>query len=152
MSSKRLSALNFDIMVGDILVHVETMSASISDNRQAVMTRGVPDGYVDGDVSCSGDIELDSKNFNLFTEVAKTNGSWRAMPTVDIIYTGKTVSENQKIELFGCLLNVSDLINNDAKGGEKARQKIAFTVTSPDFVRINGVPYLDADNTRDLLA
>jgi len=152
MSQKRLSAQNFDIMVGDLLVHVESMSASITDNRKAVTTRGIPDGYVDGDASLSGDIELDSKNFNLFSEVAKSAGSWRAMPTFDIICKGTTVSDNQKIEIFGCLINISDLFSNDAKGGEKSKHKLTFESTSPDFVRINGTPYLDAKDTRDLLA
>jgi len=151
MSSKRLSAQNFDIMVGYLLVHVETMSAAISDNRQMVTTRGIPDGYVDGDVSCSGDIEVDSKNFNLFVEVARSNGSWRAMPTVDILVSGVTVSDLQRFELYGCLLNVSDMLNHDVKGGEKTKHKISFSVTSSDFVRINGVPYLDALDVRDLL-
>lgn len=150
MSHKHLSALDFDIMVGDLLIHVENMTATITDNRQAVMTRGVPNGYVDGDVACAGDIEVDTKNFNLLTEVAKAAGSFREMPVFDIIYMGKNISETHKQELFGCLLNISDLINNDAKGGEKGRHKLAFQVTSPDFVRINGVPYLSANDIRDL--
>lgn len=149
MSHKHLGGADFDIMIGDLLVHVENMTATISDNRQAVMTRGVPNGYVDGDVSCSGDIELDTKNFNLVTEVARTYGSFREMPTFDIIYMGKNVSGQHKQELYGCLINVSDLLNNDSKGGEKLKHKLPFQVTSPDFVRINGVPYLSSDNVRD---
>jgi len=148
---KHLSAQNFDIMVGDLIVHVETMSAAISDNRQPVFTRGIPDGYVDGDVSCTGDIELDATNFNLLIEVARGHGSFRAMPTFEIIYVGTTITDKQRIELFGCLLNISDLLNNDAKGGEKSKHKLTFAVTSPDFVRVNGVPYLDAADVRDLL-
>lgn len=151
MSQKRLGAQNFDIMVGNLLIHVDSMSASISDNRQAVFTRGIPDGYVDGDVSCTGDIEVDSKNFNLFVESARSSGSWRAMPTFDIIYSGQTVSDKQTIALYGCLLNVGDLLAHDQKGGDKSKHKVTFAVTSPDFVRINGVPYLDATDVRDLL-
>lgn len=152
MSRKRLSSQNFDIMVGDILVHVETMSATITDNRKMTYNRGIPNGWVDGDVSCSGEIELDSKNFNLFVDIARSSGSWRSMPTVDIIYSGQTPSESQKFELFDCMLNITDLLNDDAKGSEKSMHKIAFEVTSPDFVRINGVPYLDAEDIRNLLA
>jgi hypothetical protein len=151
MSSKRLSAQNFDIMVGYLLIHVETMSAAISDNRQAVTTRGIPDGYVDGDVSCTGDIEVDSKNFDLFVELARTYGSWRAMPPFDIIVSGQTVSDSQVLAFYGCLLNISDMFNHDQKGGEKSKHKLTFAVTSSDFVRINGVPYLDAADVRDLL-
>ena len=150
MSQKHLSALDFDVMIGDMLVHVENMTATISDERKAVKTRGIPDGYVDGEVSCSGEIEVDTKNFNLLIDVAKTAGSFREMPAFDIIYMGKNVSHQHKQELFGCVLNVTDLLNNDAKGGEKGKHKLAFEVTSPDFVRINGVPYLSENDTRDL--
>jgi len=150
MAKKQLGALDFDVMIGDLLVHVEKMTATISDNRAHVKTHGMPDGYVDGDVECKGDIELDTNNFNLLVEVAKGAGSWRDMPTADIIYVGKTTSAQHRVELFGCLLNVSDLLDNDAKGGSKTTHKVPFEVTSPDFVRINGVPYLSPSNTRDL--
>lgn len=149
MSHKHLSANDFDIMVGDLVVHVENMTATITDNRQAVTTRGVPTGYVDGDVACSGEIEIDSKNFNLLIDVAKTAGSFRQMPAFNIIYMGKNVSEQLKIELFGCLINISDLLNNDGKGGEKHRHKLAFSVTDPAFVKLNGVPYLAETDIRD---
>jgi hypothetical protein len=150
MSHKHLSAQDFDIMVGNLLIHVENMSAAISDNRQAVMTRGVPNGYVDGDVSCSGDIEIDTKNFNNLTEVARGAGSFRAIPPFDIIYSGKNVSGKHVVQLYGCVLTVSDLLSNDPKGSEKLKHKLTFTVSSPDFVRINGVPYLSAKDVRDL--
>ncbi|CAM3555412.1 Putative phage gene (fragment) [Xenorhabdus nematophila F1] len=29
--------------------------------------------------------------------------------------------------------------------------KVKFVVTSPDFVRINGIPYLEAELTRNLI-
>jgi Protein of unknown function (DUF2597) len=149
MSRHRLSAQNFDIMVGNLLIHVESMSASISDNSQAVMDRGVPNGYVDGDVSCSGDIEIDSRNFNLFTDIARSAGSWRAIRPFDIICYGNSGDETQRLQLFGCKVTVSDLFGNDAKGGEKTKHKLTFTVSDPAFVRINGVPYLSALDTRD---
>lgn len=147
---KNLSGQNFDIMAGDTLIHVESMTASITDNRQAVKSGGVPNGYVDGDVSCSGEMELDSRNFNLLGEVAKSAGSWRGIEPFDIIASGKAIDQEQKVELFGCLVKVSDLLDVDQNGGEKTKHKIPFEVTSPDFVRINGVPYLSEDDTRNL--
>jgi hypothetical protein len=137
-------------MAGDTLIHVESMTASITDNRQAVKSGGVPNGYVDGDVSCSGEMELDSRNFNLLGEVAKSAGSWRGIEPFDIIASGKAIDQEQKVELFGCLVKVSDLLDVDQNGGEKTKHKIPFEVTSPDFVRINGVPYLSEDDTRNL--
>ncbi len=144
-----ISGQNFDVMIGDLLVHVESMSASITDNRKAVQTRGVPDGYVDGDVTCSGDIELDAKNFALFTEAARSAGSFRELEPFDINCIAKTATNQQKIELFGCLVKVSDLLNIDPKGSEKSKYKLPFEVTSPDFVRVDGVPYLSENDVRD---
>ena len=150
MANKKLSGQSFDIMAGDILIHVEAMNASITDNRKPVMNRGVPNGYVDGDVSCSGELELDSENFNLLVESAQSAGSWRDLEEFDILCNGKALDQEQKLELFGCITTVSDLLNIDPNGGEKTKHKVPFNVTSPDFVRINGVPYLSEDDTRDL--
>lgn len=145
-----LSGQDFDVMLGDVLVHVENLSASISDNRKAVQTRGIPDGYVNGDVGCSGDLEIDSVNMKLLIDSARSSGSFRQLPPFDIILIGKNIDNEQKIELFGCLLSISDLFNLDAKGGDKNKHKIKFEVTSPDFVKIDGVPYLSATDIRDL--
>lgn len=150
MPKTHISSLDFDVMLGDLLVHVESMSASITDNRQAVFTRGVPDGEVSGDVACSGDIEIDENNFKLIIEAARSAGSFRELKPLDIIANAKTLDQDKKIELFGCLLKVSDILSIDAKGAEKTKNKISFEVTSKDFVRINGVPYLSTRDTRDL--
>lgn len=147
---KHFSGKDFTIMVGDLLVHVESMSASITDNSGVAQSGGVPDGTVSGDVSCAGDIELDSKNFDLFNEAARSAGSWQDLDVFDIIVNAKKTDAKQKIELFGCLVTVSDLFNIDQKGGEKTKHKLPFNVSSPDFVRINGVPYLSADSTANL--
>lgn len=147
---KNLSGQNFDIMAGDTLIHVENMTASITDNRQAVKSGGVPNGYVDGDVSGSGELELDSRNFKLMGEVAKSAGSWRDIEPFDIITTGKAMDQELKLELFGCLIKISDLVDIDPNGGEKTKHKIPFDITSPDFVRIDGVPYLSENDTREL--
>ncbi len=148
--NQHISGQDFDTMIGDLRIHVEVMTATITDNRKAVMTGGVPDGYVNGDVSCAGEIEVDNKNFNLIIEAAKAAGSFRSLEPFDIVAVAKNASNEHKQELFGCLLTISDLLNADSKGGEKMKHKLPFEVTSPDFVRINGVPYLSDDDTRDL--
>lgn len=153
MSNKHgnhLSGQDFDVMLGDVMVHVENLSATISDNRKAVQTRGIPNGFVNGDVGCSGDLEIDSVNMKLLIDSARSSGSFRELPPFDIVCVGKNIDNEQKIELFGCLLQITDLFNLDGKGGEKNKHKIKFDVTSPDFVRIDGVPYLSTTDTRDL--
>lgn len=148
--NQHISGQDFDTMIGDLRIHVEVMTATITDNRTAVMTGGVPDGFVNGDVSCAGEIEVDNKNFNLIIEAAKSAGSFRSLEPFDIVAVAKNASNEHKQELFGCLLTISDLLNADSKGGEKMKHKLPFSVTSSDFVRINGVPYLSDDDTRDL--
>lgn len=145
-----ISGQDFDVMIGDLIIHVETLSATITDNRKAVQSGGVPDGFVNGDVMCNGEVEVDAKNYNLIIESAKSAGSFRDLSPFDITAIAKTSDSEQKNELFGCLFKISDLLNIDSKGGEKTKHKLPFEVTSPDFVRINGVPYLSENDTRNL--
>jgi hypothetical protein len=145
-----ISGQDFDVMIGDRLVHFETFTASITDNRQAVQSGGVPDGYVNGDVSATGEVELDSKNFNLIIEAAKSAGSFRSLEPFDVNAIARVGQQEQKVEIFGCLFKISELLNLSPTGGEKNKHKLPFDVTSPDFIRINGVPYLSEADTRNL--
>ena len=89
---ERISGMSFDFYMMGFPIHVESVNLSISDNSAVALTRGIPDGWVSGDV-----------------------------------------------------------LNIDPKGGAKSTKKLKYFVTSPDFVRINGVPYLSDEDTRDLI-
>ncbi|HEJ5827384.1 DUF2597 family protein [Pseudomonas aeruginosa] len=146
----RISGMNFDITLGDLQVHVEKATLDITDNSAVAQTRGVPDGFVDGDVTASGEYELDAANFALLIEAAKRAGSFRKLEPVDSLFYAKAGDSEVRVEAFGCKLKVSALLDIDPKGGSKTTHKVPFDVTSPDFIRINGVPYLDASETEDL--
>ncbi|MBC3410083.1 DUF2597 family protein [Pseudomonas sp. SWRI51] len=146
----RIGGKNFDIALGDLQVHVESCTLDITDNSAAAQTRGVPDGYVDGDVSASGEFEFDSMNFNLLIEAARTAGSFRQLSTFDAVFFGQAGEQELKVEAFGCRLKVSSLLSVDPKGGEKTKHKVPYEVTSPDFIHINGVPYLAASEIEGL--
>ncbi|WP_296231518.1 phage protein [uncultured Pseudomonas sp.] len=146
----RLGGKNFDVNIGDMLVHVETLTLDITDNSAVAQDKGVPNGHVDGDVSASGEIEVDSSNFNLLIEAARRAGSFRALDPFDSVFFAKAGDEELRVEAFGLKLKVSSLLNIDSKGGEKTKHKVPYDVTSPDFIRINGVPYLDAAETEGL--
>jgi len=135
---------NFDINLGDLQVHVESCTLDITDNTAVAQTRGVPNGHVDGDVAASGEFEFDTSNFNLLIEAARTAGSFRQLEPFDSVFFAKAGEEELRIEAFGCKLKVSSLLSVDPKGGEKSKHKVPFEVTSPDFIRVNGVPYLAA--------
>lgn len=140
----RIGGKNFDINLGELQIHVESCTLDVTDNTAVAQSRGVPNGHVDGDVSCSGEFEFDTSNFNLLIEAARTAGSFRQLEPFDSVFFAKAGEEELRIEAFGCKLKVSSLLSVDPKGGEKSKHKVPFDVTSPDFIRVNGVPYLAA--------
>ena len=142
--SAKIGGKNFDITLGDLSVHVEACTLDITDNTAPAQTRGVPNGHVDGDVAAAGEMEFDTTNFNLLIEAAKTAGSFRAMEPFDSVFFAKAGEEELRIEAFGCKLRLSNILTIDPKGGTKNTHKVPYDVTSPDFIKINGVPYLDA--------
>ncbi|NBN73652.1 phage protein [Proteus sp. G2615] len=150
MSGKRISGQSIDFNIDGDLVHVEKVSLSITDNTGVAQTNGVPDGFVNGDVSAEGELELSTKYLNVITAKARSAGSWRAIPLVDLMWYAKAGTEELKVESFGCKLNVTDILDVDPKGGAVMTHKIKFIVTSPDFVRINGIPYLESELTDKL--
>lgn len=146
----RIGGKNFDVNLGDLLVHVQNCTLDITDNTAVAKSRGVPDGHVDGEVSASGEMEFDTNNFNLLIEAARTAGSFRKLEPFDSVFFAKAGEEELRIEAFGCKLRISSLLSIDPKGGETSKHKVPFDVTSPDFIRINGVPYLDATEIEGL--
>ncbi|MCS6101410.1 MULTISPECIES: DUF2597 family protein [Shewanella] len=146
----RLSGMNFNVTMGDTMIHVDTCTLTITDNSAVSQTSGVPDGYVDGDVAASGELSVNASQFALISQEAKKAGSWRAMPTFDMMFYGKTAKDEVKAEAFGCRIKLSDLLDIDKKGGQASLFKIPFDVTSPDFIHIDGVPYLRPEEIENI--
>lgn len=146
----RLTGKDFDVMIGDYQVRVESFSASITDNRKVIKEDGIPVDYTNGDVDCSGEIELNIKNFKLISDSAKSAGSWRELLPFDIGVNGKVSGEEHKVELDKCLLRISDLMSIDPNSNDQNKIKLPFDVTGPDFVAIDGVPYLSKHDIRNL--
>ncbi|KUQ05641.1 phage tail protein [Enterobacter roggenkampii] len=149
--SKRISGISFDVYLDSDLLHVETATLTITDNTAAATTHGVPDGYVDGDVSAEGEMELAIKAVAIIKARAQQNGSWRGIPPLDLLFYAKAGDEEVKVEAFGCKLNLSDLLNIDPKGGAVATRKFKFVVTDPRFINIDGIPYLESEATENLI-
>ncbi|MCP9267838.1 DUF2597 family protein [Xenorhabdus sp. XENO-1] len=149
--SQRISGQSIDFNMDGDLVHAEKVNLSITDNTAAVQTQGVPDGFIAGDVAAEGEIELSTKYLEIITAKARAAGSWRAIQPVDLMWYAKAGNEEIKVEAYGCKLIVSDILDVDPKGGSVMTHKVKFVVTSPDFVRINGIPYLEAELTQSLI-
>lgn len=137
----RISGKNFEITVGDFAVNVSSASLEITDNSSIAKYNGTPNGHLDGDVEASGELQLDSTNLNLVLEAARRAGSFRNIKPLDIVFYAKTNDEERKVEAFGCKLKISSVLDLDSSGGEMTLTTVPFDVTSPDFVRINGIPY-----------
>ncbi len=148
----RLSGMNFNVNLGDELMQVDTATLDISDNSTPVQTGGVPDGYVSGDCMANGELVLKASEFKKVSAQAKAAGSWRGLKPFDILFYGKTDQDEVKVEAFGCHIKLSKILDLDKKGGSATMFTIPFDVTSPDFVKIDGVPYLTPEETKDIVA
>lgn len=148
--SHRISGQNFTVSLDSTMIHVDTASLTISDNSATSQTGGIPDGWVDGDVSASGELSVNAQNFKLISKEARNAGSWRGMKPFDIQFYAKTADEEIKVEAFGCKIKISDLLDIDKKGGSAFLFKIPFDVTDPNFIKINGVSYLDSEEIRNI--
>ncbi|EAB2723124.1 DUF2597 family protein [Salmonella enterica] len=151
MSGERISGMSFDVSFNGRIVHVKTATLDITDNTKAIQERGVPNGWVRGDMEASGEIEVDTVNFQLLEEAAREAGSWRDIEEADFLFFAQAAKSELKIEAFGCKLVISNLLNLDTKGGDAMSHKIKFMVTSPDFVKIDGIPVLSPRDVRDLM-
>lgn len=150
MNNTRINAKSFDISLDGTVVNVESASVSITDNSAVVKTNGVPDGHVKGGVEASGSLVFTSKYFKVLKDKATAYGSYRDIPAIDLMFYGNTGSEEMKVEVFGCILTLSDILNVDKGGDDATNHTVNFIVTSPDFIKIDGVPYLSSDDTRHL--
>ena len=148
----RISGKSFNIQLGDLLIFVNSMTADIEDSRAVAKDRGIPNDYVDGEVACSGEIEVDAQNLKLIMDSASRAGSFRDLKPFDVNAFADTGNEKMKVELFGCLLRISSLLDIDQAGGEKHMTTLPFDVTSPDFVRINDIAYPSRTDTDDIRA
>lgn len=144
----RISGQNFDINIGGIMVHVSKMTLDISDGAAVAKTKGLPNGYVDGEVSASGEIEIGVSQRANIVDAARSAGSFQRLPLFDIHAFAKAGDDEFKVEAFDCKLKLSSILDIDSAGGSELMIKLPFEVTGKDFISIDGVPYLDPEVTK----
>lgn len=140
--SKKLTGRDIDVMVGSLMVHVQEVSLSIEDGTTTTTTRGVPDGYIEGAVSASGELKLATGAFGTLMDAARSSGSFRGLEPFDLVFNAETTGEKLNIEAFECKLKISDLLSANQSGDERLTHTVTYEVTGREFVRINGVPLL----------
>lgn len=143
MSQQHVSGKDFYIWLAGRMIHVESCSLSIEDSTAVAMTHGVPNGWVDGETKAQGELEVDTQQMLILTQIAAEAGSWKGIAPFDMLFVAATgLFEAMKVEAFGCKLMINELVNVDHKGTEKSKYKLKYDVTDSDFVKINGIPYL----------
>ncbi|CDT98574.1 putative tail tube protein [Vibrio coralliirubri] len=147
----RYTGRSFDVNILGVLVHVESATATISDESAVDKEKGIPTGFTHGAVGCEVEYELDLNNFRKLQQKAREAGSWRGIKPHDCMFYANTGGAEDKIEVFGVKLQISDLLSVDPNSSDKSKRKLTGFSTSPHFVRINGIPYLSDDDTRGLL-
>jgi ABC-type uncharacterized transport system YnjBCD ATPase subunit len=146
MSKQHISGRDVNVSVGTQLINVKQFTLNIEDGAKEVTTRGVADGFVNGVLSASGEITLDTENFNRIIEEARKVGSYQQLPVFDIVSLGQTVNQKLKVVAYGCKLSISKLIDAASDGGDKLEHTIPYKVTDSRFVEIGGVPYGDQNH------
>jgi hypothetical protein len=140
-NGQKFNGLSFDISLGDFDVQVKKFSLTIKDNSAAAKKNGKPDGWLLGDVEADGELVVDRTGLKAFTESAKKVGSFQEMPTFDIHSYAKIGDDEVKVEAFGCKVSIGALLDLDKNSSDETEFKLPYKVTSPDFVKIDGVPY-----------
>ena len=148
---KRINGKSFDFDLNGTSINVSKFSLDITDNSQVAKTKGIPDGYTDGDVEAAGEIELTRANFKLIKKAAQRARSFRAIKPFDISAFANSGDEEIKVEVFGCKMTLSNLLDIDTNSADQSLFKIPYFVTSHDFVRIDGIPYLDKSDVEGIL-
>ena len=142
----RINGKSFDVRILGIKIHFESFSLSIEDNSTVAKNQGIPNGNLEGDVSASGELVVDSANFMLISAAAKVAGSYRDLPTFNVdayaIGENSTSAEAFHVHAHDCKLRISEVLNADPNSTDKTLHKLPFDVCGPDFVWINEVPYL----------
>jgi hypothetical protein len=150
MSGKSLGGKDFDVMIGDKMIHVIEGNVKITDGRKVKYTRGVPTGFIDGPVEAEVTLKFDHENFLLLEAQAKAAKSWKGIKPFDVSFMAEVGAGSKNVEVFGVLPQLDEVLGFKAEGGEEDTTSMKGIVTSPDFVKINGIPYLTKEEVRDL--
>lgn len=147
----RFTGRNFDADILDSYIHVKKATVKVNDEMETAFTKGVPDGYLSGKKSAEIEIEVDLNQFKHIRKAAKSAGSYEDLPVDDISFYAKNGDEESKVEAFGVKWSLSDILDIDDESNSQMTRKIRGIVTSPLFIRIDGVPYLSKNSTRGLI-
>lgn len=117
----------------------ETVNLNLNDGIAATRDQGYPNGWVGGEVSGDGDMEISTEMMLVLNEEAAQAGTWESIPAFDLTLYAKSGDLELDVRVHGVKLHFPQFAV-DGKGGDKLMHTVNFEVTSPDFVHINGIP------------
>ena len=144
--TQRFNGLSFDIDLGEFSIHVKKFTLDITDNSAAAKRNGRPDGWLKGDVEASGKITVDRAGLKAFTNSAKSAKSFQDLDTFDIQSYAKLADDEFKVNVYGCKVKLASLLNIDKGSTDETEFELDYVVTSPKFVEIDGVPYVNQES------
>lgn len=137
----KLNGKSFSTSIGGLPIYVRKFSLEITDDSAVAMRRGKPAGRLLGNVSASGEIEIDGSELSKIIAEARKAGSFQDLPEFDINSFGKAGDVERKVEAFGCALKLSTVLDIDDSVSDETVHTVPFDVTGEEFVHIDGVPY-----------
>lgn len=143
MSARRFNGLSFDFDLGDFKVYAKKFTLDITDNTTAAKRNGLPDGFLVGDLEASGTITVDRTGFSAFLQAARAAGSFQSLKPFDISGTAQAGDDIFKVKVYGCKVKINKLLDVDTGSTDETEFELPFDVTDPNFVEIDGVPYMD---------
>lgn len=138
---ERFNGRSFDITLKGRDIAVSKFTLDITDNTKYVKRKGLPGGWVKGVVEAKGTIELDIDECKKIIEAAKSAGDFQSLETFDIVAFAETSSGTHNVEIFGCKLKMTKILDVDTSSSDETIKSLEFEVTAPEFVTIDGVPY-----------
>ncbi|MEN9360641.1 MAG: hypothetical protein RL095_2176 [Verrucomicrobiota bacterium] len=141
---QRINSLSFSITVGDTDIVCDKMSLDIDDGTTFAKKNGRPDGWLLGEVSAKGELSIGLDEFKKLKSAAQSAGSWQELAPFDIVAYAKAGDDETKVEAFGCKITLAKLLDVDKGSSDKSVRSVPFVVTAPEFVNIDGIPYIKA--------
>jgi len=122
-----------------IQVLFDTVTLNPSLGIGVAKTQGLPDGWTDGEKGADGEIQLNTRELMKLNEEADLDGSWEELEVFDMTFHALQGGLEIRVEAFGCKIEVPNF-NFDATNNERTQHTLPYMVTSPEFIRLNGVP------------
>lgn len=146
------SGLDVDVVLdASVMVTFDKVSLKIEDSSGEAMSKGRPNGNLNGAAKAGGDIVMTTPELKKILAVARTRGSFRNLPVFDMIINADNAEDGSfKVEAFGIKFKIADLIDADANSESQMMHTLGYYVTGKEFVNIDGVPYLPVEDIAKL--